>query len=85
VLKILGGSLITICSRVIYASSKLGRTVDCPQWGADALYADLQSLTEDHPQTATINEPTLGDYARVVILFGAIWAICAGAAVWGLL
>ena len=43
---------------------------------------DVEHLAECSPAAAPIAEPSLGDYAGIVILFSAIWAVCIGAAAW---
>ncbi len=64
------------------AVSEPSNTLARPQSGAPALSPDVQQLTKGLPAVAPIDEPTPFDYIGIVILFGAIWAICAGAAFW---
>jgi hypothetical protein len=57
-----------------------------PQSGAFAssLYNERYTA-ECFANSSAIADPNLDDYARVVILFSAIWALCVGAAFWGAL
>ena len=68
------------------AASEPSNTLARPQSGAPASsLCDVRHLAECSPTAAATAEPNLRDYARIVILFSAIWAVCIGAAFWGVL
>ncbi len=67
------------------AVSEPSNTLARPQLVAPASFPfDVLLLAECSPAAAPIAEPSLGDYARIVVLLSTIWAVCIGAAVWGL-
>jgi hypothetical protein len=68
------------------AVSEPSNTLARPQSVAPASSpCDVRHQAESSPNAAAIAEPSARDYIRVLIFFSAIWAICAGAAFWGVL
>jgi hypothetical protein len=68
------------------AASEPSNTLARPQTGAPASsLCDVRHQAESSPNAAAIIEPSACDYVQVLIFFSAIWAICAGAAFWGVL
>jgi hypothetical protein len=68
------------------AASEPSNTLARPQSGAPASSPhDVRHQAESSPNAAAIAEPSACDYVQVLIVFSAVWAICVGAAFWGVL